>query len=210
MASQPPRATCGDQPRKSAQAGSSPCPPSMKQKASGRSQRAANVGESPTMPTTDDSRPAVGDGAAPVRQRVDAADLGIDEIWLVVLPSRLVLLRTAVMVDGEQRRRPWLRRPRPGRRSISRTRPRSRRRLSATAAGRSAWPARRAAANSASPSSSGMKPRVLRAVSKSDCTRAESRPSPPGNDLGHQEVGCAGRPQGCRPARPARGNRRPR
>ena len=39
-------------------AGSSPCPPSMKQKASGRSQRAAKVGESPTMPTTDDSSPA--------------------------------------------------------------------------------------------------------------------------------------------------------
>ena len=45
-----------------------------------------------------------GDGAAPVRQRVDPAHLGIDEIGLVVLPSALVLLRAAVMVDGEQGR----------------------------------------------------------------------------------------------------------
>ena len=48
------------------------------------------------------------------------------------------------------------------------------------AAAMSAWPARRAAANKASPSSSGMNPRVPRAVSKRAWTRAESKASLPG------------------------------
>ena len=37
-----------------------------------------------------------------MRQRVEATDLRIDQVRLVVLPARLVLLRAAVVVDGEQ------------------------------------------------------------------------------------------------------------
>ena len=34
-------------------------------------------------------------------ERVDLPDIGIDQVRLVVLPSRLVLLRTTMVVDGE-------------------------------------------------------------------------------------------------------------
>ena len=45
--------------------------------------------------------PGRGDGAAPLRQGVDAADRGVDEVGLVVVPPGLVLLRTAVVVDRQ-------------------------------------------------------------------------------------------------------------
>ena len=44
------------------------------------------------------------DRAAEERQRVHAAGLGVDDLGVVVLPAGLVLLRAAVVVDGEQHR----------------------------------------------------------------------------------------------------------
>ena len=64
--------------------------------------RAATVGESPT--TRDDRvlEAGVVDRAAEDGQRVHQPDLGVDQVGLVPLPARLVLLRAAVVVDGEQ------------------------------------------------------------------------------------------------------------
>ena len=42
------------------------------------------------------------DRPAEARQRVHLPDRGVDEVGLVPLPARLVLLRAAVVVDGEQ------------------------------------------------------------------------------------------------------------
>ncbi len=42
------------------------------------------------------------DGASEERQGVHTAGFGIDDVEVVVLPAGLVLLGTAVMVDGEQ------------------------------------------------------------------------------------------------------------
>jgi len=46
------------------------------------------------------------DRSSPERQRVDPARVGVDEAGVVVLPANLVLLRTAVVVDAEDERRP--------------------------------------------------------------------------------------------------------
>src|SRR3954447_16375886 len=64
---------------------------------------------------TDDSDHAIFDarvehGATKCRQRVHHPGLGIDDRWIVMLPTRLVLLRAAVVVDCEQDRRTVLRR----------------------------------------------------------------------------------------------------
>ena len=88
------------------------------------------------MPTTEPSSPAAVMVRPPVRQRVDAAGLGVHQVGLVVLPPGLVLLGAAVVVDREQRRRRWPRPPRRGRRSTCRTRRRSRRRSAGSCAGR--------------------------------------------------------------------------
>ena len=44
------------------------------------------------------------DGGAEERQRVHLAGAGIDDVEVVMLPARLVLLRAPVVVDGEQHR----------------------------------------------------------------------------------------------------------
>ena len=56
----------------------------------------------PTTATTDVLEAGVEDGAAEERQRVHPPDGGIDEVGLVPLPARLVLLGAAVVVDREQ------------------------------------------------------------------------------------------------------------
>ena len=58
-------------------------------------------GGPPTTATTSSSRPARGDGAAEDRQGVHQPDLRVDEARVVVLPAGLVLLRAAVVVEGE-------------------------------------------------------------------------------------------------------------
>ena len=45
--------------------------------------------------------PGVLDGVPERRQRVEAAELGVGQRRVVVLPAGLVLLRAAVVVDGE-------------------------------------------------------------------------------------------------------------
>ena len=74
----------------------------MNRNASGVAQADATVGESPTTAITVPSRPASWIVLPEERQRVHLADGGVDEVGLVPLPARLVLLGAAVVVDGEQ------------------------------------------------------------------------------------------------------------
>ncbi len=48
--------------------------------------------------------PGLEQRSAEHRQRVDAPDLSIDDLGVVVLPAGLVLLRTAMVIDGEHDR----------------------------------------------------------------------------------------------------------
>ena len=57
----------------------------------------------PTTATTWSSSPARGDRPAEDRQRVHQPELRVDQGRVVVLPAGLVLLRAAVVVDGEHR-----------------------------------------------------------------------------------------------------------
>ena len=71
---------------------------------SGVAQCAAIVGELPITAITTSSSPALFHRAPEPRQRVHPAGAGVDEPIVVVLPTRLVLLRPAVVVDGVQHR----------------------------------------------------------------------------------------------------------
>ena len=82
--------------------------------------------------------------------------------------------------------------------------------VAGAAAGSSAWPARRAAANSASPSSSGMKPRVRRAVCEEGLHARRGRGVGPGRAPRSSRGGCAGGPQRVRQPGPLAGRRTPR
>ena len=75
---------------------------------------------------TTSSRPGVLDGAPEERQRVHPAGAGVDQALVVVLPPGLVLLRPAVVVDGEEDAAAPRGPPRRGRSRTSRSTSRSR------------------------------------------------------------------------------------
>ena len=169
MASHPPTATWGAQPRKSAQAGSSPWPPSMKQKSSGVRQRVAMVGESPTTPTTRDAEPGAVDGPAPEGEGVDAPRGGVDDVVVVVVPSRLVLLRAVVVVDAEEHRAGGL----GGGTEVDRRLPAPGADLHEGGRRRRLGPGPARPRQRAAPSSSGMKPLAARArANRGSCGRS--------------------------------------
>jgi hypothetical protein len=64
-------------------------------------QRAATVGESPTTPTTGPRGRRL-TAVPPVGRVSMRPDVGVDQVGLVMLPTGLVLLRAAVVVDAEQ------------------------------------------------------------------------------------------------------------
>ena len=132
----------------------------MNRNASGVAQSAATDRRVADDGDDDVLEPGVVHRAPEERQRVHLPDGGVDEVGLVPLPPRLVLLRAAVVVDGEQHppARPGPRRR--GRRPTCRstTRPRGTARRPSTDA---------AASCSANPSSGGMNPRAASAAARS-------------------------------------------
>ena len=74
----------------------------MNKNASGVVHVPATSGERPTTAITDVSRFGVVDGGTEERQRVHLPDPVVDDVAVVMFPPGLVLLRAAVVVDGEQ------------------------------------------------------------------------------------------------------------
>ena len=74
----------------------------MKRNASGVAQARATIGESADHREHRVLEAGVVDRLAEERERVHLADGGVDEVGLVPLPARLVLLGAPVVVDGEQ------------------------------------------------------------------------------------------------------------
>ena len=205
MASHPPSATCGDQP---AEVGPRRivAVPAVNE---AERQRAVPAGGDRGGVAHDahDGLLEAGDrdGATPVQQRVDATGLGIDQVGLVVLPPGLVLLGAPVVVDRNttapvsSAAAPRYTVDLPHQAPIST-------KVGGVAPGISARPARWAARNSASPSSSGMKPRVPRAVASRSRTRSDSRSSLAGAAWRHPPGARAGRPQRVGQAGPLAGS----
>ena len=111
--------------------------------------------------------PGVVDGPAEVRERVHLPDGRVDEVGLVPLPARLVLLRAAVVVDGEQHPT-----------ELAGRGPDVHGRLPAVGAHLEERPIHRtaaAASYSANPSSAGMKPRAASAWRRSSGSITRSR-----------------------------------
>ncbi len=90
---------------KSARAGSTPCPPSMKRNASGVCRWEATTGDNRTTPTTAALEGGLTDHLDERRQRVERPRRSGHQRGIVVLHPGLVLLRAAMMVDREEHRR---------------------------------------------------------------------------------------------------------